>query len=143
MVMYNHRMMSRAYAVCVLIQDAQGRILAISRPNNRQDFGLIGGGVEQNDGDLRADPDGTLRRAAVRELWEEAGIRLQPHQLKPVYRAQARRRFATVFIPTVQPDPPKLGHNEEGWVAWVEPERICQGSFGPYNRKLLDVLQKD
>lgn len=127
--------------MCVLIRDAQGRILAISRPNNREDFGLIGGGVERTDGDLDADREGTLRRAAVRELWEEAGIRLQPHQLKPVYQAQARRRYATVFVPTVPPDPPRLGLNEEGWVAWVEPEKICSGSFGTYNRKLLHTLQ--
>ena len=131
-------------AVCVLVRDGQGSILSISRPWDRNDIGLIGGGVEPVDGDLQADRAGTLQRAAARELWEEAGVTLSPAALAPVFEAQRGQTRVTTFVPTAPVEGVVLGQNEEGWVRWATAEEVCAGRFGAYNRALLAALaQRD
>ena len=127
-------------AVCVLLRDPAGRVLSISRPNNPDDVGLIGGGVEPEDGDPSSDRDGTLRRAAARELREEAGITVDPAQLRAVFAAQARTRWAVAFVVDGPVGDPVLGENEEGLVRWATVEDVCAGSFGAYNRALFEAL---
>ncbi|MFT4975072.1 MAG: 8-oxo-dGTP pyrophosphatase MutT (NUDIX family) [Myxococcota bacterium] len=106
-------------------------------------MGLIGGGVEPEDGDPEADRDGTLRAAACRELCEEAGIIVAPEQLRPVFEALGRSRWAVTFVVEPPVPPPVLGENEEGQVRWASIEELCGGSFADYNRALFAALQRD
>lgn len=128
-------------AVCVLLQNAEGEILSISRPHDRDDVGLIGGSIEPMDGDLARDPDATRRRAAARELWEEAGLRLSPEHLIPVFVAAVGRTRVTTFVPAAPiTAAPVLGQNIEGWVRWATAAEICAGRYGAYNQDLLAAL---
>ena len=127
-------------AVCVLVRDSEGRVLSISRPHNPDDVGLIGGGVEPEDGDPVADRAGTLRRAAARELREEAGIQVDLEQLRPVFAAMGRTRWAVTFVVDGPVGAPVLGLNEEGIVSWASAAAVCAGSFGDYNRALFAAL---
>lgn len=133
--------MQRA-AVCVLVRDAGGRVLSISRPDDRDDVGLIGGSIEPEDGDLHHDRDATLRRAAARELREEAGVALAPEAFAPVFEALVGATRVTTFaVRGPFPfDAVALGRNEEGHVGWATPEAVCAGRYGAYNRSLLDAL---
>jgi 8-oxo-dGTP pyrophosphatase MutT (NUDIX family) len=130
-------------AVCVLIQRQDGFILAISRPSVPDDMGLIGGGVEPEDGDPVADRDGTLRRAAVRELREEAGISVPPERLTPIFEGMGRTRWAVTFRVQGALPAPVLGENPEGMVRWVPPSTVMRGSFATYNRALFAALQRE
>ena len=127
--------MHRTHAVCLLLFDDAGRVLTISRPHNRADRGLIGGGVEPED--IGPDAETTLRNAIVREAAEEAGLTLEPAHLRVIYTAPARTRTAVTFVYAADPGAPVLGENEEGFVAWADPEDLLTGSFGAYNRALL------
>lgn len=131
--------MHTTHAVCLLVRDAQGRVLTISRPHDRADVGLIGGGVEPEDAGPNA--EATLRNAIVREAREEAGLILDPAQLRIVFSAPARTRIAVTFTCVVDPGPPTLGMNEEGFVSWSDPQALLSGSFGDYNRALLQVVR--
>jgi len=106
-------------------------------------MGLIGGGVEPEDGDAEADRDGTLRCAAARELREEAGIAVDPARLVPIFEGMGRTRWAVTFRVEGALPAPVLGDNEEGEVRWVSPAEVCAGSFADYNRALFAALQRD
>ena len=131
--------MQNTHAVCLLIVRDDGHILTISRPHDPSDVGLIGGGVEPED--LGADDDTTLRNAIVREAREEAGLHLEAARLRPVFSAPARTRTAVTFTYDGDPGVPQLGVNEEGIVSWAPPEALLTGSFGAYNRALLDAVR--
>lgn len=129
-------------AVCVLVRDARGMVLSISRPHDRDDVGLIGGSVEPEDGDPSHDRAATLRRAAARELREEAGVALAPEVFAPVFEALVGSTRVTTFAVRgpFPVDAVTLGHHPEGYVDWATPEAVCAGRYGAYNRSLLDAL---
>jgi len=131
--------MHTTHAVCLLVRDPQGRVLTISRPHDRADVGLIGGGVEPED--AGPDDETTLRNAMVREAREEAGLILDPADLQIIFSAPARTRIAVTFRCTVDPGSPTLGENEEGFVSWSDPQALLTGSFGDYNRALLQMVR--
>lgn len=86
-----------------------------------------GGKVEPGDGDLAADPDAALRRAAVRETAEEVGLALDPAALIPfahwVPPEGLARRFDTRFYLGVVPPDSQPCHDGGETVAagWVTP----------------------
>lgn len=127
--------MHTTHAVCLLLRDDAGQILTISRPHDRADVGLIGGGVEPEDAGV--DAETTLRNAIIREAREEAGLHLSVDHLRVVFTAPARTRTAVTFVYDADPGAPVLGENEEGFVSWAAEEALLRGSFGGYNRDLF------
>lgn len=116
-------------AATVLIFNDQGKILAVSRKNNPNDFGLPGGKV---------DADETPAQAAVRELREETGLAL--YSPTPIFRREDADGFiTTTFTGLTVGD---IRSTEEGVVAWIDQETLFAGSFGDYNRKLLSTINK-
>ncbi len=77
---------TRLLVVCFLDLDQDGKVLAISRKSNSAQFGLIGGKVDPEDGDVVEDELNTLRRACARETLEEAGMVISPKSLYEVHR---------------------------------------------------------
>lgn len=131
--------MHTTHAVCLLLRDDSDRILTISRPHDRDDVGLIGGGVEPED--AGADEESTLRNAIIREAREEAGLVLSAEHLRAVFIAQARTRIAVTFVYDAEAGAPILGENEEGFVSWSQPDALLDGSFGDYNRALFSAVR--
>jgi len=131
--------MHTTHAVCLLVRDDAGRILTISRPHERTDVGLIGGGVEPED--VGPDEETTLKNAIIREAREEAGLSLSAEHLRAVFIAKARTRIAVTFVCDVDPGAPTLGVNEEGFVSWSPQDALLAGSFGDYNHALFSAVR--
>lgn len=116
-------------------------VLATSRKDNHNDFGLPGGKIEA---------DELPNSAAIRELTEETGFVL--HNLAPFFiqKESSSGYLTTTFLPRCAQDelddlyrtatklPPQEG---EGLVKWVKPEILVESSsFSDYNLKLMRLL---
>lgn len=124
-------------AVCSLIINDEGLILAAARKDNPNIFGLPGGKVE--------DTDLTLDNAAKRELVEETGLRGEGGFL--VYSAVCfgddNNHYMThTFMWHTFSFTSKLSQQEgEGRVCWVSPDVMCKKEgFGSFNFCLFKHL---
>jgi 8-oxo-dGTP pyrophosphatase MutT (NUDIX family) len=113
-------------SVCVLIRRDDGKILAVSRPNDPEAFGLPGGHIELGE---------TPEEAAVREVLEETGIDI--FNLKEVYSTYDNQELVNCFIADFVGKPIQ---KESGVVKWVDPEVLINGPFGGYNLELFVLL---
>lgn len=104
------------------------KVLACSRKDNHNSFGLPGGKLEL---------DETFEQAAIRELFEETGITAK--DLKFVFERQDEEFIVRTFIPGTFSGKIKA-NPEEGTVRWVSFEEPCNGSFAEYNKNLLQHL---
>lgn len=117
--------MKRAATVLIVKDD---KILAVSRKDNENDFGLPGGHVEPKESD---------KKAAARELKEETGLRA--YGLKKVYSGSDGHGFTVItFVPKKYYG--KIKTKESGKVEWVEPSILLSGSFKKYNKELFDKV---
>lgn len=115
-------------AACVLIW-RDGKILAVSRPDDPNAFTLPGGGLDPGEG---------FAQAAARELKEETG--LDAINLRPVYGGiedSDEDHITWVFEGDIDG---VFGTEETGRIAWVTPSVLVDGPFGEYNKRLFDQL---
>lgn len=118
-------------ATVLIIKD--GLILAVSRKNNHNDFGLPGGKCEENE---------SFEAAAVRELREETGI--EAFDLVQVFERKSDNNFVKTFIPKkyygqLPTDEEQISRGE-GIVRFLPKEDLIKGSFGNYNKALFKIL---
>jgi 8-oxo-dGTP pyrophosphatase MutT (NUDIX family) len=120
-------------AVVLAVRD--GLVLALTRRDRVHDLHLPGGKWEARDGEAGNVLDGgsihtgcNLRRTAVRELAEEAGVYLNAIDVEPLcsfvahtgrpvmaYRARLTHHWPTTFTANVA-----------GWPGWVPPAALLQ-----------------
>lgn len=113
-------------AACVLVVSTDGRILAVSRKHDPNDFGLPGGKV---------DPGETPWEAARRECMEETGLEVTAMNQEPFHDEPDDNGYRCItFRAIVNGD---IDTDEAGVVRWVQPGTLMAGSFGPYNTKVL------
>ena len=62
------------HAVQVVLLNEDNEVLAVSRKDDHNDFGLIGGKVDEEDYYPSDECDSTNIRAAIREVKEETGL---------------------------------------------------------------------
>jgi 8-oxo-dGTP pyrophosphatase MutT (NUDIX family) len=113
-------------AACVLVVSDDGKVLAVSRRDNPNDFGLPGGKVEPGE-----DP----RDAAARELYEETG--LTATHCSAVFSQYDGSYLTTTFMCNVEGE---IDTDESGVIRWVKPDVLIRGSFGDYNRAMFKNL---
>jgi 8-oxo-dGTP pyrophosphatase MutT (NUDIX family) len=124
------------FAGMVFVQDADDRFAVVHSPR-RQAWGSPGGWVEAGE---------TAREAAVREVWEETGLALDPDELAVCAyerfevdgevrgRWLPGRSYLQVFrtrLPVVAPAMQATEADVDGWrwVTLAEFEELCGGEF--------------
>lgn len=113
--------------VSVVLLFNQGQILAVSRKDNPEDFGLPGGKLE---------PEETFEQGAIREVKEETGLDI--FGLLPLFYRTDGDFFAVCYVAQWKGE---IDNDlEAGLVKWVDFEKIKQGSFGHYNTHLHESL---
>lgn len=121
----------RKRAVCVVILNPKGHVLAVGRPGLPGKFGLPGGHVE---------PGESLSQAISRETAEETGALLVSERV--VYQHQADGTDVTCYVGRFIGKP----FPAEGLpVAWVPPAALCSSSNSPFagfNRGLFSSMRR-
>lgn len=112
----------------VLVAEFNGNVLATSRKDNHEDFGLPGGKVE-----IDELPEQALRR----EVKEETGLTLL--DVEEVYEGTERDWIVKVFTAKTEGE---IYTEENIVVDWVPWQKVLDGSFGAFNKKLFDFLKK-
>jgi len=127
----------KATAVAVVVLGKDGSILVTARHNDFSNFGLPGGKIE---------PGETAKNAAIRECFEETGIRISG--LKAVYAARATTHFCVTYFAHYCPElmgPSRLkaGH-KECTPLWINAASLFLESchYRRYNIALWTVLKK-
>jgi 8-oxo-dGTP pyrophosphatase MutT (NUDIX family) len=129
--------MEKKIAVVALIykdDDFDDSILAVSRKDDHTDFGLPGGKIE--------DGDETIFHGLVREVKEETGLIIKRGE--PIFTREDLEYITIVFLVTdaMWDIDHVLDPSETGIVKWTDFETIKKGSFGKYNAKLEEHLER-
>lgn len=131
-------------AVCLVVQNEHRQVLAVSRKDDHTAFGLPGGKVDPEDGEVdSANLWGTLRVAMCREALEELGVHLEPGDLVLEYQLPDPTGYWNVCFSApanllsdaeTQPD--------EGITSWVDWSTLEDGPFADFNRSLRGHLEE-
>ena len=120
------------FGACVFAMNEKGEVLAVSRKDNPNDFGLPGGKVE---------PGETPAQAALRELLEETGYEVvDPRYAQIIYHGEHKNALVVTYDVPAQVLRKISTPKESGVVAWIQPEILIKGTFGEYNHSLLRAL---
>jgi acetyl-CoA carboxylase carboxyl transferase subunit beta len=120
-------------AACVLVFSEDGsQILAVSRKDDLNAFGIPGGKV---------DPDESFLDAAIRETLEETGFEVLVSDISkdnPFVIEDGNGYIVHTFLATINKNKPRqeTDEKETGRVAYVSRETLFNGPFSTYNRKL-------
>jgi ADP-ribose pyrophosphatase YjhB (NUDIX family) len=117
------------YSVQVVILK-DDKVLSVSRKDDHNDFGLIGGKVDPTDVQI-AD-------AAVRETKEETGLIVNWFDLYPVFQIHKDNYMSHTFLCTSYSG--EIHTDEPHVVKWVDWSVIEEGSFGEYNKLVHQSL---
>jgi 8-oxo-dGTP pyrophosphatase MutT (NUDIX family) len=119
-------------AACILIIE-KGFVLAASRKDNLNDWGLVGGKCEEGE---------SFEDAAARECFEETNIRA--YDLHFVFERRDKGYVVKTFMPEkyygkILSDEEQAA-KKEGRVKWATPQELMEGSFGKYNKILFQEI---
>lgn len=105
------------------------KVLGVSRKDNFNQFGLVGGKV---------DPGETDSEAAIREALEETGLHIS--NLRAIFaEADDNEYWTTVYLADYSDE---INTSEKGVVKWVDWDTLFNGPFGKFNRRLHKVWLK-
>ena len=124
------------HAVVVIIRDHQGKILMVGRKDQPQNWGLPGGKVEK--GEL-------VSKAAIREVYEETGLRLNFEYLKYVCTLREHKPIIVlVYIARFGNHcslHPGIG---EAPAKWGDESEVCFGTrFAEINQEIFKQLKEE
>ncbi len=112
----------------VVLLNEEGLVLGVSRKDNHDDFGLVGGRMESIDNN---DPKAT----AIRECKEETGLDIVDLEL--VFAIHKGGNMGYTYLAKYTGE---INHNEPHVVKWVSFNKLIEGSFGKYNKLVSESL---
>lgn len=112
----------------VVLINPEGLILGVSRKDNHNDFGLIGGKGEIED-------DNDPMKTAIRECKEETGLDIT--NLRLVFAIHKSGNMGYTYLADYSGE---INHDEPHVVAWKPMETLINGSFGRYNQMVSESL---
>ena len=120
------------HTVQIVILNDEGLVLGVSRKDDHNDVGLVGGKVDPED-------NGDLIAAIKRELKEETG--LDVHSMEEVFSMHKGKYMGHTYLAThwsgeISYDKEKEPHV----VKWVPFSVIESGSFGKWNSMVAESL---
>lgn len=130
-------------AVCAIIKNHDGNIIAVSRKNNHKLFGFVGGKVDDGE---------NIYEAIIREIFEETGLVVTNEDLELINEKVYGISNDTTFhqhcfvvhkkfdISDILDDETCLSRGE-GLVRWVDQEFLENGFFGEYNKQMFELLE--
>ena len=114
--------------VQVVLLNPDGLVLGVSRKTDHNDFGLVGGSLENY--------DVTPEAGAIRETKEETGLDIS--NLKLVYlKASSDGRVGYTYIAEWTGD---IAYDEPHVVKWTTFSELIKGSFGRWNLEVYHSL---
>lgn len=118
-------------AVSLLVERADGAVLGVSRKYDHTQFGLPGGKI---------DPGETAHEAIFRELTEETGLTMK--ECRYIYVGVCPGgRDGIAYLNLVYKTDEVIGtiHTDEPHVvAWVTRDKLIEGPFGKFIRRLFE-----
>jgi len=118
------------YAVQAVILNDKGEVLAVSRKDNHNDFGLVGGKVDLED----LNPE----EAMARETFEETGLRINTATMQVVFQMHKDGYMGITYL--IRQWSGEINTNEPHMVKWVPFEVVMNGSFGNWNTMVHNSL---
>ena len=110
------------YVVCAVILNDKGEVLSVSRKDNHNDAGLIGGKVDQHE---------TLKEALYREVHEETGLSINVETTELVFAIHKDGYMGYTYL--IKDWSGEIQTYEPHVVKWTYFAEIMTGSFGRYN----------
>lgn len=114
--------------VQVVLLNTDGLVLGVSRKTDHNDFGLVGGSLE--------DYDTTAEAGAIRETKEETGLDIS--NLRLIYlKTSSDGRIGYTYLADYTGD---IAYDEPHVVKWTTFSELIKGSFGRWNLEVYHSL---
>jgi 8-oxo-dGTP pyrophosphatase MutT (NUDIX family) len=114
--------------VQVVLLNTDGLVLGVSRKTDHNDFGLVGGSLE--------DYDKTAEAGAIRETKEETGLDIS--NLRLIYlKTSSDGRIGYTYLADYTGD---IAYDEPHVVKWTTFSELIKGSFGRWNLEVYHSL---
>lgn len=117
-------------AVQIVLINGEGEVLAVSRKDNHNDFGLPGGKVESY--------DKSLIMSAVREVKEETGLEIFNVEL--IFAMYRDGYMGYTYIADYHGEIDFDFEKEPHVVKWTNFQEIIDGKFGQWNKLVYESL---
>ena len=121
-------------SVCALIYGPNGGIIAVSRRDDHEAFGLIGGKVDEGE---------TVLEALYRETFEETGLKILTNER--IFQRVDGEYISFTYLCTAEGEintDNEIG-NAKGVVKEVSWDVLFNGPFGDYNRELYKFINNE
>jgi ADP-ribose pyrophosphatase YjhB (NUDIX family) len=117
-------------AVQVVIVNKEGLVCLVSRKENHEDFGLIGGKVDNGE---------SLEDAAIRECKEETGIDIT--NLRMIFAMHRKNRMGYTYLADYNGEINFDKEKEPHVVKWDKMSESVKGSFGAWNKLVMESME--
>lgn len=121
---------NKGEAVQIVIVNSEGLVCLVSRKHDHNDFGLIGGKVDEGE---------TPRQAAIRECKEETGIKIV--NLRLVFSMHRKGRMGYTYIADYSGEIDYNKEKEPHIVKWAKMDEATRGSFAYWNKMVRDSIE--
>jgi 8-oxo-dGTP diphosphatase len=123
------------HTVTAIILNDENQVLAVSRKDDHEDFGLVGGKVD--------DTDLSIQDAIVREVKEETGLDIEKSsmiQILSMHKTMGGKGYmGHSFL--IMNWGGELGTDEPHKIKWTTFEDLEKGCFGKWNKIARESLQ--